>query len=414
MIRYFFFDNMISNGIKYEIGKWYRLPLKYDDSKHKNINNLLLKYNNDFNFRLSSSDQPICSNIYEVNVNKKDNSFKILKEINYNQLFSDFEYTEYKYYNACLLVAIKKNDKEFLKYRKEETKINYHNYKILDIMTDKELFALYKIGKDVTKSYILDKGIKEIILFHYYECFFNRLPNNLFPNIGYKGLSKIQNRHKGEIIISDNEQFLNENFNDYKKIFNLHYFQFKNLISIGRKKDIDFLKNKELDFDKTKLLIENIYNLKYLKEIEQSKAFGFSSIAKFSIIKNDLDRKNIRFIYYFQINKSKILKIEYSDFLNEIIINFFIISTNKKKLNNTGFNFFLLDNENDLAIDFYIKWESKLNQKLNADEYVNLLNDIKQLQVKYNYLYDNDFCDFNYSEEDLKYLLKKEPKSNNI
>ena len=120
MIRYFFFDNMISNGIKYEIGKWYRLPLKYDDNKHKNINNLLLKNNNDFNFRLSSSDQPICSNIYEVNVNKKDNSFKILKEINYNQSFSDFKYLEYKYYNACLLAAIKKNDKRFLKYRKKE------------------------------------------------------------------------------------------------------------------------------------------------------------------------------------------------------------------------------------------------------------------------------------------------------
>jgi hypothetical protein len=46
--------------------------------------------------------------------------FKILKEINYNQLFYDFKYTEYKYYNACLLVAIKKNDKRFLKYRKDE------------------------------------------------------------------------------------------------------------------------------------------------------------------------------------------------------------------------------------------------------------------------------------------------------
>lgn len=122
MIRYFFFDNMISNGIKYEIGKWYRLPLKYNDNNHKNINNLLLKYNNNFNFRLSTSDQPICSNIYEVNVNKKDNSFKILKEINYNQLFSDFKYIKYKYYNACLLVAIKKNDKEFLKYRKKRNK----------------------------------------------------------------------------------------------------------------------------------------------------------------------------------------------------------------------------------------------------------------------------------------------------
>jgi len=66
MIRYFFFDNMISNCIKYEIGKWYRLPLKYDDNKHKSINNLLLKNNNDFNFRLSSSDQPICSNIFRL------------------------------------------------------------------------------------------------------------------------------------------------------------------------------------------------------------------------------------------------------------------------------------------------------------------------------------------------------------
>ena len=49
-----------------------------------------------------------------------DNSFKILKEINYNQSFSDFKYLEYKYYNACLLAAIKKNDKRFLKYRKKE------------------------------------------------------------------------------------------------------------------------------------------------------------------------------------------------------------------------------------------------------------------------------------------------------
>lgn len=129
MIRYFFFDNMISNGIKYEIGKWYRLPLKYNDNNHKNINNLLLKNNNDFNFMLSSSDQPICSNIYEVNVNKKDNSFKILKEINYNQLFSDFEYIEHEYYNSCLLVAIKKNDKEFLKNKKEKTTLVIYQMK---------------------------------------------------------------------------------------------------------------------------------------------------------------------------------------------------------------------------------------------------------------------------------------------
>ena len=174
------------------------------------------------------------------------------------------------------------------------------------------------------------------------------------------------------------------------------------------------MKDKELDSSKAELLVQHIYDLKYLKEIEQSKDSKISSIAKYSIIKNDLDKKNIGFVYYFQIDKSKIFKIAYSNFFNEIIINFFILSANKKKLNNTGFNFFLLDNENDLAIDFYIKWESKLNQKLNDDEYVNLLNDIKQLQVKYNYLYDNDFCDFNYSEEDLKYLLKKEPKSNNI
>ena len=406
MIRYFFFDNMISNGIKYEIGKWYRLPLKYDDNKHKNINNLLLKYSNNFNFRLSSSDQPICSNIYEVNVNKKDNSFKILKEINYNQLFLNFKYVD-EYYNACLLVAIKKNDKNFLKNRKKETNINFHNYKILDIMTDKELFSLYKIGKDVTKSYILDKEIKEIILFHYYECL-NRLPSNLFPNIGYKGLSKIQNKHKDEILISDNEKFLNEKFNNYKKIFDLYYYQFKNLISIGRYKDINFLKNKELDISKAKLLIEHIYDLKYLKEIEQSKAFEVSSIAKYSIIKNDLSRKNIRFIYYFQIDKSKIFKIEYSDFLGEV--EFSTFSKNKKKLNKV--NLLGFDDENDLITNFCKKWESK--QKLNDDEYVDLLNDIKPFQVKYNYLYDNDFCDFDYSEEDLKYLLKKELKTNNI
>lgn len=61
-----------------------------------------------------------------------------------------------------------------------------------------------------------------------------------------------------------------------------------------------------------------------------------------------------------------------------------------------------------------ISWHLFLNQKLNDNEYVNLLNDIKQLKTKYNYLYDNDFCDFDYSEEDLKYLLKKELKSNNI
>ena len=406
MIRYFFFDNMISNGIKYEIGKWYRLPLKYDDNKHKNINNLLLKYSNNFNFRLSSSDQPICSNIYKVNVNKKDNSFKILKEINYNQLFSNFKYVD-EYYNACLLVAIKKNDKNFLKNRKKETNINFHNYKILDIMTDKELFSLYKIGKDVTKSYILDKEIKEIILFHYYECL-NRLPSNLFPNIGYQGLSKIQNKHKDEILISDNEQFLNEKFNNYKKIFDLYYYQFKNLISIGRYKDINFLKNKELDISKAKLLIEHIYDLKYLKEIEQSKAFEVSSIAKYSIIKNDLSRKNIRFIYYFQIDKSKIFKIEYSYFLGEV--EFSTFSKNKKKLNKV--NLLGFDDENDLITNFCKKWESK--QKLNDDEYVDLLNDIKPFQVKYNYLYDNDFCDFDYSEEDLKYLLKKELKTNNI
>lgn len=409
MIRYFFFDNMISNGIKYEIGKWYRLPLKYDDNKHKSINNLLLKHNNDFNFRLSSSDQPICSNIYKVNVNKKDNSFKILKEINYNQLLSDFKYIEHECYNACLLVAIKKNDKKFLKYRKEETSINYENNKILDIMTDKELFNLYKIGKDVTKSYILDKEIKEIILFHYYECL-NRLPNNLFPNIGYKGLSKIQNKHKDEILISDNEQFLNEKFNNYKKIFDLYYYQFKNLISIERKKDIDFLKNKELDISKSKLLIEHIYDLKYLKEIEQSKAFVVSSIAKYSIIKNDLDKKNISFVYYFQIDKSKILKIKYSDFLREVDFNIFF--KNKNKLNEM--NFIAFDDGNDFVIDFYKKWGLRFEQKLNDNEYIDLLNDIKQLKTKYNYLYDNDFCDFNYSEEDLKYLLKKELKSNNI
>ena len=91
-----------------------------------------------------------------------------------------------------------------------------------------------------------------------------------------------------------------------------------------------------------------------------------------------------------------------------------MLFSKNKKIYKTETNLFGFDDGNVLVIDFYEKWESKLNQKLNADEYVNLLNDIKQLQVKYNYLYDNDFCDFNYSEEDLKYLLKKEPKSNNI
>ena len=413
MIRYFFFDNMISNGIKYEIGKWYRLPLKYDDNKHKNINNLLLKNNNDFNFRLSSSDQPICSNIYEVNVNKKDNSFKILKEINYNQSFSDFKYIEYKYYNACLLAAIKKNDKRFLKYRKKERIINHYNYKILDIMTDKELFNLYKMGGSVTKSYILNKGIKKIILLNYYEDFsslpLNLFPN-LFPNIGYKGLSQIQNKHKGEILISDNEQFLNENFNDYQKNINLSYLSFKNFISIGRKKDIDFLKDKKLDSSKAELLVQNIYDLKYLKEIEKSKISKISCIAEYSIIKNDLDRKNISFVYYFQIDKSKILKIRYSDFLREVDFNVF--SKNKNKLNKI--NFIGFDDGNDFVIDFYKKWGLRFEPKLDDNEYVDLLNDIKQLKTKYNYLYDNDFCDFDYSEEDLKYLLKKELKSNNI
>lgn len=404
---------MISNGIKYEIGKWYRLPLKYNDNNHKNINNLLLKNNNDFNFMLSSSDQPICSNIYEVNVNKKDNSFKILKEINYNQLFSDFEYTEYKYYNACLLVAIKKNDKKFLKYRKEETSISYENHKILDIMTDKELFNLYKMGGSVTKSYILHKGIKKIILLNYYEDFsslpLNLFPN-LFPNIGYKGLSQIQNKHKSEILISDNEQFLNENFNDYQKIINMSYLLFKNFISIGRKKDIDFLKDRKLSSSNAELLVQNIYDLKYLKEIEQNKDSKISLIAKYSMIKNDLDRKNISFVYYFQIDKSKILKIKYSDFLREVDFNIFF--KNKNKLNEM--NFIAFDDGNDFVIDFYKKWGLRFGLKLNDNEYVNLLNDIKQLKTKYNYLYDNDFCDFNYSEEDLKYLLKKELKSNNI
>jgi len=340
---------------------------------------------------------------------KKDNSFKILKEINYNQSFSDFKYIEYKYYNACLLAAIKKNDKRFLKYRKKERIINHYNYKILDIMTDKELFNLYKMGGSVTKSYILNKGIKEIILFHYYKNSDN-LPLKLFPNIGYKGLSQIQNRYKDEILISDNEQFLNENLNNYKKIINLPYLLFKTFISIGRKKDIDFLKDKELDSSKAELLVQHIYDLKYLKEIEPSKKSKISCIAEYSIIKNDLDRKNISFVYYFQIDKSKILKIRYSDFLREV--DFSIFSKNKNKLNKI--NFIGFDDGNDFVIDFYKKWGLRFEPKLNDNEYVDLLNDIKQLKTKYNYLYDNDFCDFDYSEEDLKYLLKKELKTNNI
>ena len=409
MIRYFFFDNMISNGIKYEIGKWYRLPLKYDDNKHKNIKNLLLKCHDNFNFRLSTSDQPICSNIYEVNVNKKDNSFKILKEINYNQSFSDFKYIEYKYYNACLLAAIKKNDKRFLKYRKQERIINHYNYKILVIMTDKELFNLYKIGESVIKSYILNKGIKEIILFHYCKNG-NSLPLGLFPNIGYKGLSKIQNIHKDEILISDNEQFLNENFNNYQTIINLPYLSFKTLISIGRKNDIDFLKDKELNVYKTELLIDYIDDLEYFKKLEKNKSLW--RIKKF-IRENDLNRKNIGFSYYFQIDKSKIFKIKYSDTLNEIIITFLLFPKNKKRYK-IETNLFEFVNKNDFAFDFYEKWKSKMEQKLNDDEYVDLLNDVKQFQSKYNYLYDNDFCNFNFSEEDLKYFLKKELKSNNI
>jgi hypothetical protein len=135
-------------------------------------------------------------------------------------------------------------------------------------MTDKELFYLYKIGKDKEKSYILDKGIKEIILFHYCKNF-NSLPISLFPNIGYKGLIQIQNRYKREILISDNEQYLNENFNDYQKIINLPYLSFDNLLSIGRKKDIDFLKNEKFDASKTELLIYHMDDLEYLKKMEK-------------------------------------------------------------------------------------------------------------------------------------------------
>ena len=362
-------------------------------------------------------------------MDKTNNYFKILKEINYSEFLKSKDKKE------NLISALKNRDKwslsKFSDTSDMSQQVNVY------IKNENYLDGLIKLDKLKDLSRFSVKYLHNKYLDYLVEnddsCYDNEIITYI-ANLGIpKYLDKIlqKDKYNNNFEISavlrngrkkdiekyiDDDQYADDIIRTgiYKYldefITNKSDFICRELCKIGRKKDIDFLKDKELDSSKAELLVQHIYDLKYLKEIEPSKKSKISCIAEYSIIKNDLDRKNISFVYYFQIDKSKILKIRYSDFLREV--DFSIFSKNKNKLNKI--NFIGFDDGNDFVIDFYKKWGLRFEPKLNDNEYVDLLNDIKQLKTKYNYFYDNDFCDFDYSEEDLKYLLKKELKTNNI
>jgi len=222
-------NDMVSDGIKYEIGKIYKIPEKIKIRFPKIFNGIdtLDGYTN-----FNEFDQD--KKLFEVKIlnfiSKRPASFKIMRECNYKEV-SKKETTVFirKIHFNEFVAAVKLNDKEILN-------------KVLKLYLKNCRISPY--GKILIKSNINEYheallNSKSILIKQMLSLFANR--NEILDK-----LIKIKDR---EVAVNIIQKGINKYLDFYNKNYFNDDFVFGKVLRQGRKKDIDSFLNSEMKED---------------------------------------------------------------------------------------------------------------------------------------------------------------------
>lgn len=272
-------NDMVSGGIKYEIGKIYKITkenAKYFPKIFCEIDSL----DGDPSFNNFDQDKKL----FEVKifnfVSRKPTSFKIMKECNYKKV-SKRKTTTFlrKIHFNEFVAAVKLNDKEILNkilklylkdskmksYGKALAKSNIHEYHEALLKSDsilpKEMLSLFanrneildeliKIEDREVAVNIIEKGINKYLDF-YSKNFFD--DDFVFGKVLRQGRKKdidsfLNSEMKKDCELS--EQVVRTGIDKYLDYAIGYPMLYNSVIDVGRKKDLDhILKNKDDDFN---------------------------------------------------------------------------------------------------------------------------------------------------------------------
>lgn len=222
-------NDMVSDGIKYEIGKIYKIPEK-NKIHFPKIFNGIDTLDGYINFNEFDQDKKL----FEVKIlnfiSKRPASFKIMRECNYKEV-SKKETTIFikKIHFNEFVAAVKLNDKEILN-------------KILKLYLKNCRISSY--GKILIKSNINEYheallNSKSILIKQMLSLFANR--NEILDK-----LIKIKDR---EVAVNIIQKGINKYLDFYNKNYFNDDFVFGKVLRQGRKKDIDSFLNSEMKED---------------------------------------------------------------------------------------------------------------------------------------------------------------------
>lgn len=168
-------ENMMEDGIRYEIGKRYKLP----SEEIKLLKDVTDLFEYEFNFKLNKYENEITDRIFNVKINKKKNYFIIKNEVDYkktiNSLYDDNfcnNLDEYLYISENLFlitfIAIKFNKKKYIKYLKKiyEKFDEKFRKNLLNLMKEKDIMEMnfYELENfEEIADIISNKYISEVL-----------------------------------------------------------------------------------------------------------------------------------------------------------------------------------------------------------------------------------------------------------
>ena len=248
-------ENMMEDGIRYEIGKRYKLP----SEEIKLIKDVTDLFEYEFNFKLNKYENEITDRIFNVKINKKKNYFIIKNEVDYkktiNSLYDDNfcnNLDEYLYISENLFlitfIAIKFNKKKYInKIYSINDMINGRNSNMYVFDPNETMvyiknrikfghrgfnFKIYEIEMDgkyhILKDYIYSEQLKFLKEVDYTE-FINQLNK--------KARQFNENKLLIELLKLHNDELLNENITSKDELI------LSAIASIGRQQDLDKLIN---------------------------------------------------------------------------------------------------------------------------------------------------------------------------
>ena len=375
----------LSSTIRYEIGKRYR----FYSFKDLIVFSEKRSYLTPAFFDVNRYDTPICGKIYTIKINYENNSFKILREYNYEKL----KYS--KDIDLKLVYGIKFNDSDILN---EYKKTSMKNIILSKISTENELDNIYEeIKDDLHYSYFINLILRRN---------FENLTKKILENKLFLTQLRLFDGLKSKIfddLIKKNVTNLNEEIIKYG--YDKHIDYFKNT---NKKQYYHLIKLLESN-EKRNLLFEGSEEHVKILEMEEKKDELFVKAINFYKKNHNFFDYNKDFITLLKINENIVFMIKYFEKIDNPFLSIYSREyKNNKYIENDEFD----DDRYNEIYDFYNKWKDRMLESLTEKEYKEIKEDIMQLKRKFKFI---DIFYYNYSnlEKKIKWLAKETSNGGN-